>query len=339
MPERTTAEARLERILYLLPLAARKNGARLDDLARALQTTVQQLVSDINEVAGRAYYHRAGSGDEFQIMIETDRVTVHTTGEFQRPVRLSGLEALALGLGLRVLAGETEGTRRTELLGLATRLERSLTAPVQAIARSATTREVLHEAAPYAPPAPPPVDEFEIDVGEDRHFSLLADAAREKRSLRIQYLKPGSTPAWRTIEPYRLAYANGSWYVLGRDAELDQIRIFRADRILDAEILDVDFLVPHDFDARAYVRDDGRVFQKQDHTRAVVRYSPRVARWITERTNVEPDADGCVVVEHEVGDADWLVRHVLQYGPEAEVISPDSLRADTRAAAERVLAL
>jgi proteasome accessory factor C len=335
MPERTTAQAQLERILYLLPAAAREDGVRLDELARALHVTVKQLVSDINEVAARAYYHHAGSGDEFQIMLESDRVRVHTTGEFKRPVRLSGREALALGLGLRILAGETVGSQRSELLALATRLERSLAAPVQPIARAAPTREVLREAAPYAPPH---VDEYEIDVGDDQYFATLADATRERRTLRIQYLKPGGDPAWRTIEPYRLVYANGSWYVLGRDADLDEVRTFRVDRVLEARILDSEFVVPSDFDATAHIRGDGRVFHKQEHTRAVVRYSPRVARWITERMQVEPDADGCVVVEHEVAEADWLVRHVLQYGAEAEVLSPDSLRADTRAAAERVLA-
>ena len=36
--------------------------------------------------------------------------------------------------------------------------------------------------------------------------------------------------------------------------------------------------------------------------------------------------DGAVTVEYPLGDEDWAVRHVLQYGPDAEVVAPDSVR-------------
>ena len=31
-------------------------------------------------------------------------------------------------------------------------------------------------------------------------------------------------------------------------------------------------------------------------------------------------------MEHPVADDSWAVRHVLQYGPDAEVLAPESLR-------------
>jgi predicted DNA-binding transcriptional regulator YafY len=33
-----------------------------------------------------------------------------------------------------------------------------------------------------------------------------------------------------------------------------------------------------------------------------------------------------VTVEYPLGDPDWAVRHVLQYGPEAEVVGPETVR-------------
>ncbi len=57
-----------------------------------------------------------------------------------------------------------------------------------------------------------------------------------------------------------------------------------------------------------------------------VRYSARVARWVAEREGVPVDADGTVTLEHPLADPHWALRHVLQYGPDAEVLEPKAIR-------------
>ena len=32
------------------------------------------------------------------------------------------------------------------------------------------------------------------------------------------------------------------------------------------------------------------------------------------------------MIEHPLADTDWAVRHVLQYGPDVEVLEPDAVR-------------
>jgi len=58
-----------------------------------------------------------------------------------------------------------------------------------------------------------------------------------------------------------------------------------------------------------------------------VRFTPAVARWLAERY---PDGralpDGGLEVEFQVLDPHWLVRHILQYGADAEVIEPPAVR-------------
>ena len=61
-----------------------------------------------------------------------------------------------------------------------------------------------------------------------------------------------------------------------------------------------------------------------------VRYSPRIARWIAEREGVQPDADGSLTLDHPLLDVQWGVRHVLQYGPDAEVLEPNDVREEIR---------
>jgi predicted DNA-binding transcriptional regulator YafY len=56
-------------------------------------------------------------------------------------------------------------------------------------------------------------------------------------------------------------------------------------------------------------------------------YSHRIARWIAEREGCTLSDDGSLTLEHPLADEEWAVRHVLQYGPDAEVLHPPELRA------------
>lgn len=321
MPERDTADAQLGRILALLPLAAREEGVRTAELAGALGTSESQLLRDLEEVYTRAYYHPAGGGDDPQVLIEHDRVSVWTKGEFRRPVRLLPREALALHLGLAILARESaDAAEREALHALAARLESQLaSAPAEAL--------LPHLAVESG------------TVPEERVHATLVDAAREKRSCRIRYLKPGrSEPESRTLDPYILVVAEGTWYAIGRCHREHAVRTFRLDRVLDACAEEAGFEVPANFDATPYTV-DGRVFRADEETEAQVRYGPSIARWISERAAVEPDADGSVLLSHRVADPRWIVRHVLQYGADARLEGPVEFQALLRDSAARMAAV
>lgn len=59
MPD--TAGDRLERILYILPAAARANGVALDELAAALDVDPGTVLRDLEQATARAFYHPAGA--------------------------------------------------------------------------------------------------------------------------------------------------------------------------------------------------------------------------------------------------------------------------------------
>ena len=171
-------------------------------------------------------------------------------------------------------------------------------------------------------------------------LGVLADAARERCRCVVAYLKPGAAaPEMRRIAPYRLMYAEGAWYALAHAAERDAVRLFRVDRMLSAELDGERFEPPADFDPQPWIAPDGRLYRADEDIEVVVRCSPRIARWLAERTPHEPQEDGGIVVRHRVADVRWIVRHVLQYGAEAEVLEPPEVRALVAEAAERLAAL
>lgn len=309
-----TAADRIERILQVVPLAARDGGIAYDDLTRALGVDRARIEADLTEVMDREFYHEAGSITDIQVGLEADRVRVWTTGLLRRPLRLSPAEAAALDLGVRILAAEQDDPD----------VARRMHDLVQCVART-LPGDFL--------------DRFAVDGDPgtaDALRALIVDAARRRRAVRFSYLKPDADgPEDREIEPYAVAYGEGCWYVIGRCLHRDAVRAFRTDRILEAECGDAPFEPPADFDPADYLA-DGRVYHAEAETEVAVRYSGRVAPFLRERGEGEALEDGGVLVRHRVADPGWLVRHVLQYGRDARVLEPDGFVDLVRAAARRV---
>lgn len=313
MADRIHADARLERLLYILPAAGRKDGATLEELARALDTTVARIEEDIREVTDRAYYHPGGWPDDVSILLESDRIRVFHARGFERPVRLSPRETLCLALALRTPAAATHVRDGGARLALLRRSEAHLGAGAWSES----------DAVPVETP----------DHGSDPtgiRETLLA-ATRDRHPCAIVYAKAGAEDMdARVIHPYALASAGGDWYAVAWCAVKEGMRVFRLDRILEAAETDGTFTVPEDFDATAYVS-DARVYHATDDVEVRVRYSPRIARWVRERAasgmvGWEEEEDGSVVIRHRVADPHWVVSHALHYGAEAEVLEPEPYR-------------
>ena len=299
-----TAAHRLERILYVLPAASRDGGARLQELADHLEISADDLWKDIEEVTLRAFYLPPGYGSDIQIERYPDRVSVWTTGEFQRPVKLSAVETVCVGLALR---GETGSEARSLLDRLESRM--AVTGP----------SEILGQ-----------LDTADLRHGGTGIRGSVSRALQEKVSVRITYLKPGDAePTDRSVRPYAMAHAEGQCYLLAYCEVSEEVRIFRMDRILAATPTGASFQVPEEFDPGEYIQ-EGRVYRGGDETPVRVRYAPGIARWLAERESGEWDPEGGFTVTHRVVDPQWLVRHVLQYGPDAEVLEPDEARGWVR---------
>lgn len=327
MAERTTAEDRLHRLLHVLPAAAREGGAPLAALARDLGVDERTVMRDLQEAGDAAFHRPAGSVDPFTITVEAEpdagaTVHVHTSGDFHRPARLTPRESLALVLGLRAMAADVVPEQRDAVLGLADRMDAALGSTIVQADAAAHGAAHVHST------------DAVVSIDTD---AILADAAARRRAVALRYVKSGDAPDDRTVEPWQLVHAEGRWYVLGRDIEAGELRLFRIDRVLHATVLeDRAFEVPADFDPAAHLP-DGIAFRADTPERAKVRYEDPAARWIAEAHGLAREADGCVIIDVEVADRTWLVRRVLAFGGAAVVLEPEDLRAEVRERAARIL--
>lgn len=333
VPEGTAAPDRLARLLHVLPAAARAEGALLSDLARELGTTPSRVAEDLEEVTTREAYHPGGWPDDMLILLEADRVRV-LHAAIDRPIRLSSLETFCLSLALRGAVAEArlpEGDARVALLR---RAERHLAQhPEGTSGRGARKRD---EDAPAEPSIA--VDEAEGGDPEGVRRTLL-EASRQRRPCIIHYVKAGAHDGeLRRIQPWAIVAAEGHWYALGHCERAEGTRAFRLDRILAADTADGTFEVPEDFDPHDHL-EGRRMYRSGTATQLRVRYGPRIARWVRERAERDGDdwdaeADGGVLVTHSLADPGWALGHALQYGPDAEIVEPEALRARCRAVLE-----
>jgi proteasome accessory factor B len=83
-------------------------------------------------------------------------------------------------------------------------------------------------------------------------FTALFDAVRDRKVVRFGYRRAGSDVTQeRTVDPWGLLSNSGRWYLVGRDHDRDQVRVFRLSRIEGAPSFrgpEGGFVVPADVD-------------------------------------------------------------------------------------------
>lgn len=302
----TAATEQLRRILLLIPRLADGEPHSLETVSTMAAVDRSVVLKDIESISER-FEAPGGFVEGLQIFIESDDVSV-VPNHFLRPMRLTRSELLALELGLAMLRAERPPEEHRAIDGAVARLRK-------AIARLPT--EDVEDDFRVASLSP---------SGDLEHLRRLREAFRARRKVRLTYRKAGEdAPASRVICPQGIVFAHGMWYAVAHCESSEGIRIFRLDRVEQVEQLDARYDSPRGFSLDAIVK-DGKAFHSTDAGMLRVRYSSRIARWIAEREGKEVDTDGSLILDHPLADREWAVRHVLQYGPDAEVLEPPEVR-------------
>jgi predicted DNA-binding transcriptional regulator YafY len=323
MIQRESAGERFPRIVELIARLRGRGPREIAALADELGISEAQLRADVNELVGRMYYRPGGWVEDIQIFLEGDTLEIPRASTFQRPPRLPAPEMLCVMLALRSAVAQS-------FHGDPTRLEKLLAAAQEYLAGTTWTQETL-ETLLAVDLAPDPVGIRQA----------LIRATRQRTPCTITYLKPGQHEAeTRTIHPWRLVHANGTWHALAWCTLRNDLRQFRVDRVLDVVPEEGRFEIPEHFDPLRELPS----LQLQQDERAVpvrVRYEATSAHWMREDAQRRGFAwtdldDGRVEILHRVGDMAWLLHHVFSLAPYAEVVEPPDVRALVSEVAQRL---
>jgi len=167
-----------------------------------------------------------------------------------------------------------------------------------------------------------------VEVPTDPELTAIFTAVAERRALRFAYKGVD-----RQVQPHRLQFARGRWYLNGFDLTRDAMRWYRVERIDGAVEVGEEAGA---FDPPAGERSDEALrvdpWVLGEPTEAVtarLRFDPAVAgaarRELGDAEVVRDDEDGLVVdltVTNRAGLRSWL----LTYLDRAEVLAPEDLR-------------
>jgi len=98
-----------------------------------------------------------------------------------------------------------------------------------------------------------------VVTAREPSFGLWADATLRRERVRFTYRpsQGGRDGQTRTLEPWAVTSAKGRWYVVGRDVDRDDTRMFRLSRIVgEPKIISrpAAYEIPADLDMRALTR-------------------------------------------------------------------------------------
>jgi predicted DNA-binding transcriptional regulator YafY len=144
----------------------------------------------------------------------------------------------------------------------------------------------------------------------------------------------------RNISPQRLTQYRNSWYLDAWCHKAEGLRSFALERISDQSLLEdeakeISEKVMGDHFDRSY-----GIFSGPAENTAVLKFSPEMSRWVADE-QWHPDQKGSFddtgawTLELPFGSARELVMDILRYGPEVEVLAPDSLRETVAGSARK----
>lgn len=156
----------------------------------------------------------------------------------------------------------------------------------------------------------------------DDSLAVMIAAAADRKAVTFTY-----NDTERTVEPWRLSFSRGHWYLAGWDRTRNDERLFRVDRIAgsvepgDAATQEVG-AVNDPKDLRGWELGDGDAVRARVQIDAV---QAAHARHLLG--SVEELPDGSVVAEMDVRNPEAFRSFVLSFLDHAEVLEPPELRA------------
>jgi predicted DNA-binding transcriptional regulator YafY len=169
----------------------------------------------------------------------------------------------------------------------------------------------------------------------------LAEAVRWRRRVRLRYRSGLGGETERRVDPYAVVNREGYWYAVGQDHLRERMRLFRLDRVLEAEVLEETFARPPGFDAPQQVL-DALAAMPQDRWSVEVLLEAKLeeAREQTPPMGVAlEEVGGRVILRSSTSDLGWMARVLAGLSFAFVVRRPPELREALRRHAAEIAAL
>lgn len=306
---------RLHRLVAILLLLESRGRIKARELAEALETSVRSIYRDVDTLgeAGVPIISTSGPGGGLALMpgYTLDLKTIHNDDIIQ---------LYLTGLGIRSGGGSESGQRLQAAL---LKLEKTLPESYQPDLHKAKSRFWFDDTPWWSEKKPLPC------------LETIRAGIWKSLKLKLHYRKPGRESAVRTVRPYGLVVKQGDWYLAAYCETAQDLRIFRCERVEQAELEEEEFEIPPDFRLETFWKEKEGGFKQ--HRRDEERY-PVVLRMDDPALLLKADLD-ILDINRQDGET-WVTvnmygyevacRDLLPWIGVAEVMEPGEIRTYVR---------
>jgi proteasome accessory factor C len=291
-------------MLALVPYLQGNDGIPVNEVAAEFGVTPKVIRDDLRLLMYTGTGEYAGELIDFDLTaLERDGVVHIRDAEFMtRPLRISAREGVALIVALRTLRASASGLELTVIDSALAKLE-------SAVGDTASTA----------------VDVLLDEVDPAIHGTIVEALTGHKRLALTYATVSRDEQTDRDVDPRRLFTEQGKLYLEAWCLKAEDLRFFRLDRIVSAEVLAID---AEEHDAAQRDLSDGIFTVGEQTPFVVVDLHPR-AHWLTEYYQVDlvsQGDDGVWRAKIYGADWSWLRRLVLRNAGSVSVIEPADLR-------------
>lgn len=306
---------RLHRLIAILLLIESRGRMKAKELADALETSVRSIYRDIDVLAeaGIPIVTTTGPNGGIYLM---EGYTVNLK-------ELHGDDVINLyltGIGI-YSGGQTESGLK--LKNALLKLEKTLPASYQTDIRKARTRFYFDDTPWWTERVIIP------------SLEALRSAVWRSQKINIQYRKVDGDYSFRILHPYGLVVKQGDWYLVAYCEEVQQIRTFKCERIVEVKLLEEKFEIPTHFSLENHWNNQQAAFKitcrEKEYYPVVVRADEWKANVLNklEIIHVTSNGNGLLATVNMFG-FEAACRDVLDMIGHVEIIGPNELRQFVR---------
>ena len=210
-------DGRIQRMIAIAYILSTRTEIHVDELCERLEISREELESDLNVLmfCGLPPY---SPEQLFDIFFEDDFVSMYFNDVFIAPLRLSNTEVLQILIALeRLKSNNLDSNEIKQIQTTIAKLNRSQKTPL------------------------------EIEVQKSPFEEIIQEALKEKSSIKIEYLSLNSANIQdRIVLPISIYNTASTSYLLARELSGANEKLFRMDRILDAQLLESSYEIGHE---------------------------------------------------------------------------------------------
>ena len=177
----------------------------------------------------------------------------------------------------------------------------------------------------------------------NKHFNKISTGLLQRKRLNIEYKnRQNGSISQRTISPQQLIYYRDNWYLDGWCHLRNQLRTFSIDAIKHVSNTSQATKNLSSHELNNYYSASYGIFSGTPVGTAIIEFSPKVAAWVADETwhpeqQSQWTSQGNYQLSLPFSDTRELIKDIMRFGAEVEVMAPATLRQQVKQQLEAAL--